>query len=138
METTLTAGALTASASVPSGKSTGSHEARELRDADGGVAGAVGHVTGEITAAFSGHDFASADEVDDFLIRLDGTADKSQLGANAILSVSIAAQRLFAQHAGTPLWKAIAERTGTTPEAPRLFVNVINGGAHADFKLPFQ
>lgn len=138
VETTLTAGTLSATASVPSGKSTGSHEAHELRDSDGGVATAVANVRGEVASALSSRDFASADEVDAFLIALDGTEDKSRLGANAILSVSIAAQRLFALEAGIPLWRAIANRAGTTPAAPRLFVNVMNGGAHADFKLPFQ
>jgi len=127
-----------ATASVPSGKSTGSHEAFELRDADGGVATAVANVNGEIANAIVGRDFNSLDELDDFLISLDGTPNKSHLGANAILSVSEAAMRLSALQENIPLWKAIAKRAGTTPSAPRLFVNVMNGGAHADFKLPFQ
>ncbi|HQT82958.1 MAG TPA: phosphopyruvate hydratase, partial [Candidatus Paceibacterota bacterium] len=138
IETTLTAGPLSATASVPSGKSTGSHEALELRDADGGVATAIAHVQGEIAEALSGRSFATADEIDLFLIALDGTPNKSRLGANALLSVSIAAERLFAQEANVPLWRAIANRAGTTPSAPRLYVNVMNGGVHADFRLPFQ
>ena len=138
IETTLYAGALSATASVPSGKSTGSHEAKELRDADGGVNTAIAHVVGEIASALTARDFATPDALDEFLIALDGTSDKSRLGANAILSVSIAAQRLFAQAEGVPLWKAIAMRAGTTPAAPRLYMNVMNGGAHADFRLPFQ
>ena len=138
IETTLAAGSLLATASVPSGKSTGSHEALELRDADGGVTSAVANVQGEIAAALTAREFASADEVDAFLIELDGTRNKSRLGANALLSVSIAAQRLFAQAEGVPLWKAIAERAGTAPKAPRLYVNVMNGGVHANFRLPFQ
>lgn len=138
LETTLYAGALTAKASVPSGKSTGSHEAKELRDADGGVDTAISNVTGEIAQALDSREFDTPDELDAFLIELDGTPDKSRLGANAILSMSIAAQRLFAQAAGVPLWKAISERAGTKPEPPRLYVNVMNGGVHADFRLPFQ
>lgn len=138
LQTTLTAGTLTATASVPSGKSTGSHEALELRDPDGGVTTAIANVNGEIASALGDFDFASPDEVDAFLIELDGTANKSRLGANAILSVSIAAQRLFAEVEGVPLWQAIAHRAGTIPAAPRLYMNVMNGGVHADFKLPFQ
>lgn len=128
-----------ATASVPSGKSTGSHEALELRDSESGsVEQAIENVQFEIARAIMGREFASADELDAFLIELDGTPDKSRLGANALLAVSIAAQRLFAQAEGVPLWRAIATRAGTTPKAPRLYVNVMNGGAHADFKLPFQ
>lgn len=138
VEVTLSSGTLLAVASVPSGKSTGSHEALELRDADGGVASAIANVNGEIARALLDHDFASADEVDTLLIALDGTPNKSRLGANALLAVSIAAQRLFAESAGIPLWRAIAARAGTTPNAPRLYVNMMNGGAHANFKLPFQ
>lgn len=138
VETTLVAGELSATASVPSGKSTGSHEAYELRDPDGGVAGALANVEGEISRALRARDFSSPDEVDTLLIELDGTLNKSRLGANAILSVSIAAQRLFALSEGIPLWQSIANRAGTTPAAPRLYVNVMNGGVHADFRLPFQ
>lgn len=137
VEVTISANALSAVASVPSGKSTGKHEALELRDADGGVTSAVANVNGEIARALIGQRF-SPDELDAFLITLDGTPNKSRLGANALLAVSIAAQRLFALSEDAPLWKAIAERAGTTPSAPHLFVNMMNGGAHADFKLPFQ
>ena len=138
IETTLHAGAFTASASVPSGKSTGSHEACELRDADGSVTSAIENVNTEIATAITGREFDSLDELDTFLIELDSTPNKSRLGANAILSVSIAAMRLSALHEGIPLWKKIAKSAGTTPKAPRLFVNVINGGVHAGFRLPFQ
>jgi enolase len=124
---------LHATASVPSGESTGEHEAVALDAAQ-----AVEHVNGEIAAALGDRDFASLDELDTFLIKLDGTPDKLRLGANAILSVSIAAQRLSALQKGIPLWQSIAERADTTPSAPRLFVNVMNGGVHANFRLPFQ
>lgn len=136
--TMLHSGDLAVTASVPSGKSTGSHEALELRDADGGVAQALANVNGEIANALTSRDFNSADDIDALLIELDGTPNKSLLGANAILSVSIAAQRLFALSEGIPLWRAIANRAGTTPSAPRLYVNVMNGGVHANFQLPFQ
>lgn len=138
IETTLFTDAVQSTASVPSGKSTGSHEALELRDADDGVANALANVNGEIATAITGRDFDSLDALDSFLIELDGTPNKSRLGANAILSVSIAATRLSSMLEGIPLWKDIAKRAGTTPSAPRLFVNVMNGGAHADFRLPFQ
>ena len=138
VETTLGEGTLSATDSAPSGKSTGSHEACELRDADGGVQTAIAHVDGEITDLLQSHDWQSPDEIDSALIKLDGTPEKSRLGANAILSVSIAAQRLFAEEAGVPLWKSIAERGGFNAAPPRLYVNVMNGGVHADFKLPFQ
>ncbi|HVM58932.1 MAG TPA: phosphopyruvate hydratase [Candidatus Paceibacterota bacterium] len=138
VEATLVSGERAASASVPSGKSTGAHEAKELRDPDGGVSTAIAHIGNEIAEALASRDFASAEEVDKLLIELDGTADKSRLGANAILAVSMAAARLFATERGTPLWKSIAERAGTSPSAPRLFVNLVNGGTHAGFRLPFQ
>lgn len=137
IEATISANAVSATASVPSGKSTGSHEACELRDADGSVTQAIANVNGEIARALIGQRF-SPDELDARLIELDGTADKSRLGANAILAVSIAAQRLSAELENKSLWKAIAERAGTTPAAPRLFVNMMEGGVHADFRLPFQ
>jgi enolase len=138
VETTMHAGTLSAIASVPSGKSTGAHEALELRDADGSVTSALANVNGEIANAIISRDFATPDELDAFLIELDGTPNKSRLGANAILSVSIAAMRLFAQEEGLPLWSAISKRAGTTALAPRLYMNVMNGGVHANFKLPFQ
>lgn len=133
VETTLFASDVSATASVPSGKSTGEHEAVELD-----AVLAIENVNGEIAGAITGRDFGSLDELDDFLVELDGTPDKSRLGANAILSVSIAAMRLSALQNNVPLWKAIAKRAGTIPVAPRLFVNVMNGGVHADFHLPFQ
>jgi enolase len=135
---TLGAGNLTAHASVPSGKSTGKHEAKELRDPDGSVATAVGNVAGEIATLLTSRAWGSPDEIDEALIALDGTPDKSRLGANAILGVSIAVQRLFAEEAGVPLWKAIAARGGFTPGAPRFYLNFMNGGEHADFRLPLQ
>jgi enolase len=138
IETTLISGGFSAVASVPSGKSTGAHEARELRDKDGSVTTAIKNVTDIIGSAITGHDFATPEDLDRILLELDGTPDKTRLGANAILSVSIAAMRLFAQVNGVPLWKEIARHAGTTPSSPRLYLNFMNGGVHADFKLPFQ
>lgn len=138
IEVAFSAGSLTAKASAPSGKSTGSHEACELRDSDGSVTTAIANVNGEIAQALIGRDFDTPDEIDTLLIELDSTRDKSRLGANAILATSIAVQRLFAQEADIPLWEAIANRAGTTARAPRLYLNFMNGGVHADFKLPFQ
>lgn len=138
VEATLSANTFSVTASVPSGKSTGRHEAKELRDPDGGVARAVENVNGELARALVGRRFDTPDDLDQFLIEQDGTADKSRLGANAILAVSIAAERLTAELEGIPLWRAFANRAGTTPAAPRLYVNMMEGGAHADFKLPFQ
>src|SRR3989344_8804513 len=114
VETTLTSGPIAATSSVPSGESTGSHEVLELRDADGGVRGAVANVNGEIARAIAGRDFSSADELDSLRFALDGTPNKSRLGANAILSVSIAAQRLFAASDGLLLWRAIRNRAKTS------------------------
>lgn len=138
VEVALEVGGLSVTASVPSGKSVGSHEAKELRDQDGGITGAVNNIEGEMREALSARDFDSPDALDAFLVELDGTPDKSRLGANAILAVSIAAARAFALEAGVPLWRSIATRAGTNPAAPRLYVNAMNGGAHADFRLPFQ
>jgi len=132
-------GGLWAIASVPSGKSTGSHEAKELRDADGnGVSRALELLNSEVSTLICSRDFATLRELDEALLALDGTPDKSRLGSNGILAVSIAAARLFAKERGVPLWKYLAEESDSTPAAPRLFANVINGGAHADFRLPFQ
>ncbi len=138
IETIISTEKYEATASIPSGKSTGSHEAKELRDKDGSVTAAIHNVTNEIASALIGRDFSTIEELDAFLCELDGTQDKSRLGANAILSVSIASARLFAQEANIPLWRFIADTANTIPAAPRLFVNVMNGGAHADFRLPIQ
>jgi enolase len=130
-----------ATASVPSGASTGRHEALELRDGDQaayggrGVQRAVTSVIGEIADALCGAEPVRAD-VDRLLIDLDGTPDKSRLGANAILAVSIACARAEAAIAGLPLWRHLAgERT---PMLPLPMVNIISGGLHASRQLDFQ
>lgn len=130
-------------AGVPSGASTGSGEAVELRDQDParyagqGVRGAVAHVNGEIADALRGRDFADPAALDRALIELDGTADKSRLGANAIVGVSMAAVRAAAAQADVPLWRYLAP-IGVDPRLPVPHFNVLNGGAHAPNPLDFQ
>jgi enolase 1/2/3 len=128
-------------ASVPSGASTGRHEAVERRDADArrfrgrGVLGAVESVNTEIATAIRGADVDLA-AVDRTLIGLDGTRNKSRLGANAILAVSLACARAEAAVAGQPLWRHLA--AGAEPLLPMPMVNVISGGLHAGRQLDFQ
>lgn len=138
LEVVLSSEDLTATAFVPSGKSAGIHEAMELRDADGlGVSRAIEKVNTTIAQAIVGHE-PNQKEIDSILLALDGTENKSNLGGNACIGVSIAVARLSAKLAGVPAWKKIAEENGTTPAFPRLFMNMINGGVHAGFRLPFQ
>ena len=127
---------------VPSGASTGSREAVELRDHDDryggqGVQRAVANVNGPIADALTGRAFVFLEEVDDALRALDGTPDKSRLGANAIIGVSMAAARAFAADSGDPLWRYLIQ-PGVVPRLPVPHFNVINGGAHARNGLGFQ
>jgi enolase len=130
-------------AGVPSGASTGSGEAVELRDGDparysgNGVLTAVGHVNVEITKTLVGREFADLAEVDQALTDLDGTENKSRLGANAIVGVSMAAARAFAHHHDVPLWRELTP-SGVNPTLPVPHFNVVNGGAHAPNALDFQ
>jgi enolase len=132
-----------ARAGVPSGASTGSGEAVELRDHDParygglGVLTAVGNVNGEIAAALVGRSFADLVDLDTALMALDGTANKSRLGANAIVGVSIAAARARAASAGVELWQSLTP-AGVSPRLPVPHFNVVNGGAHAPNNLDFQ
>ena len=128
-------------AAVPSGASTGSREALELRDGDApfggkGVTRAVGHVNGEIATAVSGRDAADQRGLDEALIALDGTDGKSRLGANAILGVSLAVARAAAAHAGEPLWRYLGGPEAAVLPVPTM--NVLNGGVHADNPVDFQ
>jgi enolase len=139
-EVTLSNG-IRALASVPSGASTGSHEAVERRDGDPGryggmgVRGAVSSITTEIADVMKGSvvDFRAADEA---LLALDGTADKSRLGANAVLAVSLVVARAQAKLAARPLWQVLGE--GVEPVLPLPMVNIISGGLHAGRQLDFQ
>ncbi|GIG93025.1 phosphopyruvate hydratase [Plantactinospora endophytica] len=129
-------------AAVPSGASTGTREAVERRDGDPGryhgkgVRAAIGAVNGEIAAAVTGMDAAEQSAVDETLIALDGTANKSRLGANAALGVSLAVAKAAAVSAGQPLYRFLGGADATLLPLP-LF-NIVNGGAHADNPLDFQ
>jgi enolase len=132
-----------ARAGVPSGASTGSREATELRDGDParyggkGVLKAVANVNGEIAQAICGRNFTDLAELDHSLIELDGTDNKSRLGANAIVGVSMAACRALSVAADVPLWRAL-NPSGVAPRLPVPHFNVVNGGVHAPNKLDFQ
>jgi len=130
-------------AGVPSGASTGSGEAVERRDRDParygglGVAEAVDAVNGEIASYLSGREWAELADIDAALIALDGTPDKSRLGANAIVGVSMACARALAHSDGRELWDWLTPG-GVTPRLPVPHFNVINGGVHAPNPLDFQ
>lgn len=139
------AGGACASAQVPSGASTGKAEAVELRDGDAsrhaglGCRRAVSSVTGPIASALCGRELETQAAVDEMLIAVDGTADKSRLGANAILGVSIAAARAVAVERGVPFYEHLSEMIGESPRAlPRLTINLFSGGRHAGGQVPIQ
>ncbi len=127
---------------VPSGASTGTREAVELRDGDKarylgkGVRNAVANVNGEIAKALAGFDAADQKALDAALVALDGTRNKSRLGANATLGVSLAAAHAVAASRREPLWRYLAQ--GRVPVLPVPMMNVINGGVHADNPLDMQ
>jgi enolase len=129
-------------AAVPSGASTGAHEAVELRDGDQkryagkGVLNAVAAVNGEIFDALSGMDAADQGRLDHTMITLDGSPNKSRLGANAILGVSLAAAKAVAAELDMPLYRYIGGLTAWTLPVP--LMNVINGGVHADNPIDIQ
>jgi enolase len=128
-------------AAVPSGASTGEFEATELRDGGSdwmgkGVTKAVENVNGEIATAVHGQDAASQAALDRMLISLDGTPNKSRLGANAMLAVSLAAAQASAAEQRLPLWRYLGGETAHILPVPMM--NVLNGGAHADNAVDFQ
>ena len=128
-------------AAVPSGASTGEFEARELRDGGErwqgkGVMRAVENVSGEIAEAVGGLDASDQRALDMALIELDGTPDKSRLGANAILGVSLAAAHAQAAEEGLALWRYLGGEAARVLPVPMM--NVLNGGAHADNRVDFQ
>lgn len=137
---------ISAKASVPSGASTGVHEAHELRDGDKkrydglGVLKAVDNVNNEIFKILKGEDVTNQEEIDNIMIKLDGTANKKKLGANAILSVSLACARTAAMAKGLELYEYLAKIYKFTPKykLPIPFFNIFNGGKHADTNLDFQ
>jgi len=128
-------------AAVPSGASTGEFEATELRDGGDawmgkGVSKAVDNVNGEIATAVRGMDAAAQAALDRTLISLDGTPNKSRLGANAILAVSLAAAHAAAAEQRLPLWRYLGGETAHVLPVPMM--NVLNGGVHADNRIDFQ
>ena len=129
-------------AAVPSGASTGSHEAVERRDGDPtryqgrGVLGAVASVNGEINDALAGRDARDQAAIDQSLIALDGTDQKARLGANALLAVSMASAKAAAEASGEPLYRSIGGDDAVVLPVP--LANILNGGAHADDGADFQ
>ena len=129
-------------AAVPSGASTGSREAVELRDGDSkrylgrGVQRAVGHVNGEIARALAGAEAGDQAALDGRLIELDGTENKSRLGANALLAVSLASAKAAAAERGLPLFRHLHQADDYTMPVPMM--NIVNGGAHADNSVDIQ
>ncbi|HKS29326.1 MAG TPA: phosphopyruvate hydratase [Pyrinomonadaceae bacterium] len=129
-------------AAVPSGASTGEHEAVELRDGDKkryggkGVLKAVDNVNGVIAEELEGMDALDQAEIDQALIELDGTKTKSKLGANALLAVSLATARAAATYLEVPLYKYLGGPNARTLPVP--LMNILNGGAHADNNVDFQ
>lgn len=135
-------GGIVGRAAVPSGASTGSREAVELRDGDKdrylgkGVKNAVANVNGAIREALKGMDASDQAGIDQRMIELDGTANKSRLGANALLAVSLAAAQAAAQASGKPLFQYLGGDAATGMPVPMM--NIINGGAHADNSVDLQ
>lgn len=144
VEVEMSDGTLTVLAKVPSGASTGIHEALELRDGDierfggKGVLKAVKNVNTVIAPAVIGMDPAEQKRLDQKMIDMDGTPNKSVFGANAILGVSLAAARLAAAQQGIALWKYLNNLFGGETLLPRPMMNVLNGGSHSDAGLAIQ
>ena len=143
-EVTLESGEL-GSACAPSGASTGSREALELRDGDSsrymgkGVRNAVGHINGPLRDLLMGADATAQRDLDAAMIAADGTENKAKFGANAILAVSLAAAKAAAQARGIPLYQHIADINGTSDfTLPVPMMNIINGGEHADNNVDIQ
>jgi enolase len=130
-------------AAVPSGASTGAHEAVELRDGGErymgkGVLGAVANVNGEIADALLGLDAEDQAGIDKTLIELDGSDNKSRLGANALLGVSLAVAHAVAAALDKPLWQYLLDGSGQQASLPVPMMNILNGGAHADNRVDIQ
>ncbi|HXV26881.1 MAG TPA: enolase C-terminal domain-like protein [Candidatus Paceibacterota bacterium] len=144
--TVVTASGASGSFAVPSGASTGAHEAHERRDGDKemfggkGVADAVRAVNHEMAKSVIGMDASDQKLLDRTLLTLDGTPNKSRLGGNAFLSVSVAAAKAAAAAKGVPVWEHVRDLMDIKPsrKIPQLFMNLVNGGLHAATRLPFQ
>ncbi|NJL96350.1 phosphopyruvate hydratase [Candidatus Gracilibacteria bacterium] len=137
----------TGTASVPSGASTGSYEALELRDNSSnfhgkGVDRAINNINTNILNHVINREFSSADEIDKTILQLDKSTNKSELGANSVLAVSMAAHRAFAESVGVELWQYLRRlyfsQLPATNQFPRLMCNLLNGGAHASNGLSIQ
>ena len=133
-----------AQASAPSGASTGAAEALELRDGDPGRYAGLGcrkaasHVSRDLNEALSGSAFPTQAAFDEALNRLDGTANKSRLGANAVVAVSVAFARAHALEKGLPLYEHLASLLGATPRLPRPTINLFSGGKHGGGQVSIQ
>ncbi|MSU76342.1 phosphopyruvate hydratase [Patescibacteria group bacterium] len=145
VEAQVKAGKAVGAASVPSGRSTGRHEAVELRDGDSrwnghGVSKAVSHINVQLSGALIGLDVTDQAALDEAMRKLDGTSNLKRLGANAILAVSLACLKAAALVAKKPLWKHVADISGvkTVNRMPLPLVNLINGGEHAPNNLAIQ
>lgn len=129
-------------AAVPSGASTGKHEAVELRDGDKkkylgkGVLKAVNNINEKLSEELYGIEVTNQRQIDELMLEIDGTANKSKLGANATLAVSMAAAKAAAQSTGLPLYRYVGGANAKTLPVPMM--NILNGGAHADNKIDFQ
>lgn len=138
----ITSDGSTGRAAVPSGASTGIHEAIELRDGDSsqymgkGVTRAIGHVNDLIAEALVGVDVYDQVHIDRLMLEMDGTANKSRLGANAILGVSLATARAAASSCGMPLYRYVGGLSANLLPIPMM--NILNGGAHGDNNIDFQ
>ena len=138
------ASGVVAQASAPSGASTGAAEALELRDGDPGRYGGLGcrkatsHVSRDLNEALSGSAFPTQSALDETLNRLDGTPNKSRLGANAVVAVSLAFARAHALEAGLPLYGHLASLLDATPRLPRPTINLFSGGKHGGGQVPIQ
>ena len=141
VDLTLESGA-TARAAVPSGASTGAHEAVELRDGDKkrfggkGVRQAIANIEGEIQEALAGVEVTQQTAIDEAMIDLDGTPNKARLGANAILAVSLAVAKAAAAELGIPLYRYVGGVFARTLPVPMM--NIVNGGQHADNPIDIQ
>jgi enolase len=129
-------------AAVPSGASTGKHEAVELRDGDKkkylgkGVLKAVNNINDKLSEELYGIEVTNQRQIDELMLEIDGTANKSKLGANATLAVSMAAAKAAAQSTGLSLYRYVGGANAKTLPVPMM--NILNGGAHADNKIDFQ
>ena len=141
LKVTVWAGEFSGSFSVPSGASTGAHEAHELRDGNKkGVTVALGKVNNEIAKVLVGQDVLNQKEIDRLMIELDGTPNKDNLGGNSMIGVSIACAKLAAKISGVETYEYLRTLAEIKPsrKIPYLYMNLINGGKHAKNNLAFQ